>query len=141
MDFYNIVLGLILLVLGRKLFWLFVSIVGFLFGMGFSGLVLPDQQQWIQLLFALGAGFLGALLAVLAQRVAFAFAGFYGGFYFTLILGESFGSGANNLVICTVVGVIGAVAAFLIMDWVIIGLSCLVGAGAVVDAFLEVSLE
>jgi hypothetical protein len=134
MEFSNIVLGLFLLVLGRKLFWLFVSIVGFLFGMGFAGLVFPDQPQWIQVLFALGAGFLGALLAVFAQRVAFAFAGFYGGFYFALILSESFGSGANNIVICTFVGVIGAVVATLIMDWVIIVFSCLVGAGAVVGA-------
>jgi len=134
MGFSNIVLGLVLLVLGRKLFWLFVSIAGFLFGMGFAGLVFPDQPQWVQVLFALGAGFLGALLAVLAQRVAFAFAGFYGFFYFALIVAESFGWGTNNIVICTFVGVIGAVVATLIMDWVIIVLSCLVGAGAVVGA-------
>ncbi len=134
MEFSHIILGLCLLVLGRKLFWLFVSIAGFLFGMGFAGLVFPDQPQWIQVLFALGAGFLGALLAVLAQRVAFAFAGFFGGFYFALILAEVFGLGANSIVICTVVGVIGAVVASLIIDWVIIVLSCLVGAGAVVGA-------
>ena len=134
MEFFNIIFGLILLVFGRKLFWLFVSIVGFLFGMGFAGLIFPDQPQWIQVLFALGTGFFGALLAVLAQRIAFAITGFYGGFYFALILAQSFGSGENSLVMCTVVGVIGAVFATLIMDWVIIVLSCLVGAGAIVEA-------
>jgi len=87
MELPGIVLGLVLLVFGQKLFWLFVSIVGFLFGMGFAGLVFPDQAQWVPILFALGAGFLGALLAVVAQRVAFAFAGFYGGFYLALICG------------------------------------------------------
>lgn len=134
MEFSNIIFGLILLVFGRKLFWLFVSIVGFLFGMGFAGLIFPDQPQWIQVLFALGAGFFGALVAVLAQRIAFALAGFYGGFYFALILAQSFSQGGNSLVMCTVVGVIGALIVTLIMDRVIIVLSCLVGAGAVVQS-------
>jgi hypothetical protein len=134
MEGANILLGLILLVFGRKLFWLFVSIAGFLFGMGFAGLIFPDQPKWIQVLFSLGAGFLGASLAVLAQRVAFAVAGFYGGFYSTLILAQSFGSAENSLVMCTVVGAIGAVFAALITDWAIIVLSCLAGAGAVVEA-------
>jgi hypothetical protein len=48
-------------------------------------LLLPDQAQWICFLVAVGAGFLGTLLAVLAQRVAFALAGFYGGAYLALI--------------------------------------------------------
>ena len=64
MEFPGIVLGLVLLVVGRNLFWLFVSIVGFLFGMGFAGMIFPDQPQWIQVLFALGTGFLGALILI-----------------------------------------------------------------------------
>ncbi len=134
MGISSIILGVILLVFGRKLFWLFISIVGFLFGMGFAGLVFPDQPQWIQVLFALGAGFFGALLAVLAQRVAFVLAGFYGGFHLALILSQSFASGRNSIVLFAVVGVIGAVFATLIMDWVIIVLSCLLGAGTIVEA-------
>jgi len=47
---------------------------------------------------------------------------------------EPFGLGVNNVVLCTFSGVIGAVVAALVMDWVIIALSCLVGAGAVVGA-------
>jgi hypothetical protein len=134
MEISSIILGVILLVFGRKLFWLFVSIVGFLFGMGFAGLIFPDHPAWIQLLFALGTGFLGAFLAILLQRVAFALAGFYGGFYLALILSHSFGVGGNNIALFTAFGVIGAVSATLIMDWAIIVLSCLVGAGAVVEA-------
>ena len=134
MGISSIILGVMLLVFGRKLFWLFVSIVGFLFGMGFAGLVFPDHPPWIQLLFALGAGFLGAFFAVLLQRLAFAFAGFYGGFYLALILSHSFGIGGNNIASFTAFGVIGAVFATLIMDWAINVLSCLVGAGTVVEA-------
>jgi Domain of unknown function (DUF4203) len=131
---YNLFLGLILLVLGLKLFWLFVAIAGFLFGMQFGDLILPDQAHWIRLLIALGAGFLGALLAVLAQRVAFALAGFYGGSYLALILAQSFGAGGSSILLFVVAGVIGAVIATLIMDWAIIVISSLVGAGAMVEA-------
>jgi hypothetical protein len=130
---YNIVLGLILLVFGLKLFWLFVAIAGFLFGMQFGDLILPFQPLLIRLLVALGAGFLGALLSVLAQRVAFALAGFYGGTYLALILARSSGAGGGNILLFIVAGVIGAVIATLIMDWAIIVISSLVGAGAIVD--------
>jgi hypothetical protein len=50
---YHILLGLILLVFGLKLFWLFVAIAGFLFGMRFGDLILPDQPHWILFLVAL----------------------------------------------------------------------------------------
>jgi hypothetical protein len=134
MAIFNIVLGLILLVFGRKLFWLFVAIAGFLFGIQFSGLLFPDQPQWIRLLVALGAGFLGALLAVLVQRVAFALAGFYGGAYLALIVAQWFGAGGVSIPMFVVCGVVGALIAALIMDWAIIVISSLVGAGAVVEA-------
>jgi hypothetical protein len=131
---YNIVLGLILLVFGLKLFWLFVAIAGFLSGMLFGDLLLPDQAQWIRLLVAVGAGVLGALLAVLAQRVAFALAGFYSGVYLALILAQSLGAGGSGIFVMILGGVIGAVIATLIMDWAIIVISSLVGAGAIVEA-------
>jgi hypothetical protein len=131
---YNIVLGLILLVFGLKLFWLFVAIAGFLSGMLFGDLILSDQAHWIRFLVAAGAGVLGALLAILAQRVAFALAGFYGGAYLALILARSFGAGGGSILVLIFGGVIGAVIATLIMDWAIIVISSLVGAGAIVEA-------
>ncbi len=134
MAIFNIVLGLILLIFGRKLFWLFVAIAGFLFGIQFSGLLFPDYPQWIRLLVALGAGLLGALLAVLVQRVAFALAGFYGGAYLALIVAQSLGAGRVSTPLFLVGGVVGALIAALIMDWAIIVISSLVGAGAVVEA-------
>jgi MFS family permease len=133
MPIFNIILGLILLVFGRKLFWLFVAIAGFLFGIQFGGLLFPDYPQWMRLLVALGAGFLGAVLSVLVQRVAFALAGFYGGAYLTLIVVQSFGAGRVSTPLFVVGGVVGALIATLIMDWAIIVISSLVGAGAVVE--------
>ena len=129
----NIILGLVLLVFGRKLFWLFVAIAGFLVGMAVTSMVLADQPEWVLLCVALGAGLLGALLAVFAERVAVALAGFYAGSYLSLIASQSFGGDGNSILWFVLGGVIGGLFAALIMDWAIIVLSCLVGAGAIVQ--------
>ncbi len=134
MQLFTVVLGLIMLVLGRRLFWLFVALVGFLMGMNFAGVILGDQSRWAMLFIGLGTGLIGALLAALVERLAFALAGFYAGAYLALIGAQSFGVGGNSILLFVVSGLIGAVLAALIMDWVIIVLSCLVGAGAVVVA-------
>lgn len=41
----NIVVGLMVLVLGRKMFWLFVGTVGFLVGMELTGVLLPIARS------------------------------------------------------------------------------------------------
>ncbi len=134
MELLAIVLGLLLLVLGRKLFWLCVAVVGFLFGMEFTGVILVDYPTWVVLLIGLGTGLLGALLAVLAERVAFALAGFYAGAYLALLVAQAFGVRGTGVLWFLVGGGVGAVFAALIMDWALIVLSSLVGAGAIVVA-------
>jgi Domain of unknown function (DUF4203) len=134
MQLFTMGLGLILLVFGRKLFWLCVAVLGFFLGMEFAGVLLVDQPRWAMLLIGLGAGLLGALLAVLAERVAFALAGFYAGAYLALEAARSFGTGDHSTLWLLAGGAIGAVLAALIMDWAIIVLSSLVGAGAIVGA-------
>jgi len=133
MKFLVIVLGLIMLIFGRKLFWLFVSIVGFLVGMEFIDLLLVDQSIWVKLLGGLGAGLLGALLAIFVQRVAFVLAGFFAGAYFALLLAHPLGIAGASLILAVAGGVVGAIVAALLMDWAIIALSCLAGAAAIVS--------
>jgi hypothetical protein len=132
MYFLKIVLGLIVLILGRKIFWLTVAIVGFLAGMELTGMFLADQPTWVLLAVGLAAGLVGALLAVLVQRVAFGLAGFFAGAYLTVILAQSLGAGDTSVILPIVGGVVGTLIAVLLMDWAIIVLSCLVGAGVVV---------
>jgi hypothetical protein len=134
MQVFTMGLGLILLVLGRKLFWLCVAVLGFFLGMEFAGALLVDQPKWVMFLIGLGAGLLGALLAILAERAAFAFAGFCAGAYLALTAAPSFGFGGHSTLSLAAGGVIGAVLASLIMDWAIIALTSVVGAGAIVDA-------
>jgi hypothetical protein len=132
MYFLKIALGLIVLLLGRKIFWLTVAIVGFLVGMEFTGMLLADQPTWVLLVVGLAAGLVGALLAVLVQRVAFGLAGFFAGAYLTVIVARSLVAGGTSIILPIVGGVVGTLVAVLLMDWAIIVLSCLVGAGAVV---------
>ena len=132
MQILTIILGCIVLVFGRKLFWLFVAIMGFLGGVHIAEMFFVEHSLWILLLIGLGAGLLGALLAVIFQRIAFALAGFYGGAYLVLILMQSFGIFTSSILPPIIGGAIGAIVAVLVMDWAIIVLSCLAGAGAIV---------
>jgi hypothetical protein len=134
MQLFTMALGVILLVLGRKLFWLCVAALGFILGTEFAGTLLVDQPRWVMLLVGIGAGLLGALLAVVAQRVAFALAGFYAGAYLALAAVHSLEIGGQSTIWFVAGGIIGAVLAALIMDWAIIALSSLAGAGAIVEA-------
>jgi len=130
----NIVAGAVLLVLGRKLFWLFVAIVGFYVGFEFARAVAAEQPAWLLWTIAIGAGLIGAVLAMFLQRVGFALGGFYAGGYIAFLAVERFAPGTIGVAAFLVGGVIGAVLAALLMDWAIVVLSCLVGAALVVPA-------
>ena len=73
--------GILLLFLGRKLFWLFVAVVGFLLGMTYAPQILSNQTQSVILTISLIAGLFGALLAALLQKLAVSLAGFAAGGY------------------------------------------------------------
>jgi Domain of unknown function (DUF4203) len=133
MKFLLICLGLIMLVFGRRIFWLFVAVVGFLVGMEFTNLILVNQPQVVQILGGLAAGLIGALLAIFFQRIAFVLAGFFAGAYLAILLAHPLGLAGASLILAVVGGVIGAIVAAALMDWAIIVLSCLVGAGAIVS--------
>ncbi len=123
--------GAVLLVAGRKFFWLFIAITGFFVGVELAHDLFANQPRWVVWVFAAGAGIIGAVLAMLFQRVAFALAGFYAGGYLAIFVVQSFGWGVLDLAIL-VGGVIGAVLATWVMDWAIIVLSSFVGAGLIV---------
>ena len=75
----ELVLGGVLLVLGRKLFWLFVAGVGFAVGMFVTPLLLPDAPQGVTLAVAVALAVLGAVLAITVQKIAIGLVGFIAG--------------------------------------------------------------
>ena len=134
MEIFNIILGIILLLFGRKLFWLFVAVAGFIVGIEFAAMFLADKPQWVLLLVGFATGSLGAIVAIFAQRLAFALAGFYAGTFLTLLLVQPFISSEVILIFLVAGGLIGAGLSFWILDPALIILSCLIGAGAIVKA-------
>ena len=75
----SVIIGAAILLFGRKLFWLFVAALGFAVGLEIAAYFMREPPQWMTLLVALGAGVLGALLAIMLQKFAIAIAGFVAG--------------------------------------------------------------
>lgn len=124
--------GLMLLFLGRKLFWLFVGVAGFLAGAQFAADVLAPGSALMILLAGAAVGMAGAFLAIVLERVAFAVAGFYVCFYLAMTFFREPGEPYHHALLVGA-GMLGAVFAFLVMDWGIIFLSSIMGAGLIVS--------
>ena len=129
-----IVAGALLLLAGRKLFWLFIAVTGFFVGAEVARSLFVNQPEWVIWVFAVGAGVIGAVLAMLFERVAFALAGLYAGGFLAMTLVDQLGLSLPDLGVFLAGGILGAVIATLVMDWAIIILSSLVGAGMIVAA-------
>src|SRR5688500_12103206 len=61
---FQILGGILLIIFGRRLFWLFVGLLGFFAGFTFASRFFSNQQEWVTLLIAVGCGLIGILLAV-----------------------------------------------------------------------------
>lgn len=132
----GVLIGIVLLLTGRRLFWLFVGAVGFLAGMEWGALVLGKQPETVALLFALVIGLVGALLAVVLQRVAVAVAGgVVGGLFATELAAAAGFSGQTNHLVAFLIGaVLAAILVSLLFDWALIILSSLAGGSLIVQA-------
>src|SRR5438093_11730389 len=87
LAFAHIVLGVLLLTSGRKLFWLFVAAIGFVAGAHIAAVWMQNAPPLAAFLVAVVFGVLGAVLARGVQKLAIALAGFFaGGYLFTLIV-------------------------------------------------------
>ncbi|HEY2826559.1 MAG TPA: DUF4203 domain-containing protein [Pirellulales bacterium] len=130
-----VLLGVVVLLFGRSLYWAFIAIAGFLLGMALANEWLADKQEWVRILAAVGAGLIGAVLGIVLQRLAFAIGGFFTGGYLALVLVARWRLGGDPHIWMIVGGVIGAIAAAMLMDWAIIVLSSLAGAAAILAPF------
>lgn len=129
----RLVFGCVVLLAGRNVFWLFVGLIGFLVGVELAEIWLADAPRLLVIAAAAGVGLLGALLAVLYERVAFALAGFTAMAYLAMVLAKKIGIDSAPPTSVFVAGLVGAILAALIMDWAIIVLSSLAGAAAIVS--------
>jgi len=136
MIWLRILAGIGLLVLGRKLFWLFVGLIGFVSGIQVATRFFPGQPEWMILAIALTAGVLGALLAVFLQWLAIGLAGFLAGAYIVTRLVHVSGlvTGGMDWLLFLIGGILGLILIIILFDWALIILSSLAGAGLVTES-------
>lgn len=130
----HMIAGAAVLFLGRRLFWLFVGVAGFVLTAEAVPQFFPDQPEWMALALALIVGILGSVLAIVLQFVGIAIAGFAVGAYAALSLQPGLGL-PEVWWLPVVAGIAGTLVGLLILDWGLILLSSLVGAGAVLAPF------
>ena len=125
--------GGLLLVAGRRLFWLAVGVAGFVVGFYLAARFLGGEAGWLVLLVGLVCGLVGALLAVLVQRVAIAVAGFLigGGAAAALAVDLFHLPEAAQWMVFIAAGIVCAFLAALLFDGALIVLSALLGASMV----------
>ena len=136
-------LGLLSLFLGRKLFWLFVGISGFLLGLLIGGVIgIGNGWDWPVILLVgllLGAG--AAVLSIYLQKPMASLAGFMMGGLLAVVLymlvryGTNIatnlmfgGPGPETWILFLVGGVAAAVFVWVTYEWALIVLSSLSGA-------------
>jgi hypothetical protein len=130
-DIVRLLLGLIALFAGRNVFWLFIAVIGFLFGADLATYWLQNQAAWVGIVAGIGAGLLGALLAILYERVAFALAGFYAAAFLANLASLRLGYAMVPYPAVIAIGIVGAIIAAVLTDWAIIVFSALAGATAI----------
>ena len=138
MNFVYLFLGVVLLLAGRRLYWSFVAAVGFGMGMwvAFRPLGSMGGSEWGWLIGIVG-GIVGAILAVLFQKVAVGLAGavvgvFCGGIIFNWVSIYA-AREYRELVVWLGIAVGAILGGILVLsDWGLIVVSSLVGARLVV---------
>ena len=131
----NILVGAVLLLAGRKLFWLFVAMIGFANSFHFAQQIFGLHSPFVLLVLSVVVGILGAVIAIFFQKAAILVGGFATGGYIAMGLAAQLtGLPGQTIWLPYVVGgIIGAVVLYFVFDWALIFLSSLIGAILIVQ--------
>ena len=135
-SLFPIVLGILLLFFGRKLFWLFIGAAIFVAVMTLVPRYFPHHDSLVFYI-AIGVGFVAAVAGVFLQKVALRVAGFLAGGFLFFNLWEDFAT-LNALpwwLPFVVGGVLGAILLSVLFEWALIVLSSLTGAYLITEGF------
>jgi hypothetical protein len=133
MSIFYALLGIALLLTGRRLYWLFVGVVGFVIGIALSGMFFSDSSEIIRIVLALILGFVGVGLAIGLQRLAVGVAGFLAGGYILNSILQGLGLDLAFWLTFLIGGIIGAILVAILFDPALIVLSALLGASLLVN--------
>jgi hypothetical protein len=137
MQWIHILVGAVLLVFGRRLFWLFVGCVGFIAGVDMANSLFPGQSQLLIFLIAVGLGLIGAIAAIFLQRLVVGIAGFFAGGYFlsaAAVAALHSPQPAVQWIAFVIGGILAAILTMTLLDPALIVLSSLAGATAISES-------
>jgi hypothetical protein len=130
----NVLVGVALLVLGRRLFWLFVAGLGFVVALQLATQFMPGgATSTPAMVIALVIGVIGALAARFIQRLAVRLAGFLSGVVLALTVIQWFNLDLGLWIwaVALIAGLIGMLVAAWAFGGALVFLSSAVGAGLI----------
>jgi hypothetical protein len=135
----NIVLGIILLTMGKKLYWMIVAAVGFVIGLALATQYIRLDPPWLIYIVAFSAGLIGAVMGLYVQRLAIALSGFVvgggGAVYLSGLLGIK--TGPFNWMAFIIGGIVGLLLVASMFDWALYILSAWAGSTLVTRTLTE----
>ncbi len=142
----SLAMGVATLFFGRRLFWVFVALVGFTIGLLIGSQLLTNSEEWVRAVCGIGLGLAFATLAVVVQRAMAVVAGFgvFGiiGFLLLSNLAREVQAEWPQIVAFVLFGIVGAGLLAVLFDWGLVGASSIIGALMVsgpLTAFLKIS--
>lgn len=130
MSLLRFFLGAIMLTMGRRLYWLFLGMVGFVFAFDLADRVVQGQPHNVKLVFGVAGGVIGAVLAIFLQKFAVVAGGFLAGGYLFMELMRELGmrTAPYHWLLFVAGGLIGALLMKVLFGWTLILLSSAMGA-------------
>ena len=118
-------IGIVILLFGRKLFWLCVAAVGFAAGVELTPHLVHEPSPLLALTVAFVLGLIGALLALFLQKIAIAVLGFLAGGKLAGAIAAAFfvQYAQHSTIIFLAGGVVGAILLLFLFDWALIVVS------------------
>jgi hypothetical protein len=130
MNVLQIILGLIVVTTGLKLYWFFVAVMVFVFGMYIASDLFHVQTRWLIQIIGLVVGVIGVVLGVYQKQIAIVVVSFisggYGAYYLAQLLGIK--SGVLRWIFFNVGGILGIIMVVTQGEWALILLSSWGGA-------------
>ncbi len=132
MNTVLLLVGIALVIAGRRLFWLLVAAVGFVGAYFIAQRFFETQTSSLMLIIAICCALLGAFLAIALQKIAVGAAGFFAGGILLWNLGDRLSWHFPTSALFVIGGVVGALLAGLLFEWALIVISSLTGSYLIV---------
>jgi len=131
----TILIGFVVLIMGRQIFWVFIAGIGFALGLIYGEQFYVGQPDWMIFTISSIIAILGAVLAFTLQRLAGAIGGFVSGWYLAYLFIGYFRVDLGQFVeiVPIIVGIIFAVLILNFFDWSVIVISSLAGSAIIVS--------